>query len=96
MFAYVRLTLTAPAEYVKINIQDRPVHRNPNDPTVLYVEGPIRQECFSEVKINKTVYPFERLPYDYILVLDFEANCIERGKMECQEIIEFPVKALNL
>ena len=31
------------------------------------------------------------LPFKYLLVLDFEANCIEEGALECQEIIEFPV-----
>jgi inhibitor of KinA sporulation pathway (predicted exonuclease) len=29
--------------------------------------------------------------YDYICVLDFEAQCVEDQKLECQEIIEFPI-----
>jgi inhibitor of KinA sporulation pathway (predicted exonuclease) len=28
-------------------------------------------------------------------VLDFEANCIDGGQLECQEIIEFPVVPIN-
>ncbi|GMT24416.1 hypothetical protein PFISCL1PPCAC_15713 [Pristionchus fissidentatus] len=34
--------------------------------------------------------------YDYFLVLDFEATCLQNAKMmPCQEIIEFPVAKLN-
>ena len=29
--------------------------------------------------------------FDYLLVLDFEAQCDENTKLKCQEIIEFPV-----
>jgi ERI1 exoribonuclease 3 len=32
---------------------------------------------------------------DYYFVLDFEANCIENGRLVCQEIIEFPVGVVN-
>lgn len=35
-------------------------------------------------------------PYQYLLILDFEANCIEEGKLECQEIIEFPVVPIDM
>ena len=32
----------------------------------------------------------------FLLVLDFEATCIEYGKLEpCSEIIEFPVKVID-
>jgi len=40
-------------------------------------------------------YNSHLLDLDYILVLDFEANCVRTGRMPCQEIIEFPVQALN-
>jgi len=33
--------------------------------------------------------------FDYLLVLDFEAQCIEDGKLEVQEIIEFPVLVID-
>jgi len=33
--------------------------------------------------------------FKYLLILDFEANCVEEGKLECQEIIEFPVIVVN-
>jgi inhibitor of KinA sporulation pathway (predicted exonuclease) len=34
--------------------------------------------------------------FDYLLVLDFEAQCIEGEKLECQEIIEFPVLIIDV
>lgn len=46
-----------------------------------------------ETKIYKTVFP---KTFEHLLVLDFEANCVEGGKLECQEIIEFPVVAINM
>ena len=33
---------------------------------------------------------------DYILVLDFEAQCLEGKKLECQEIVEFPVVVIDV
>lgn len=35
-------------------------------------------------------------PYQYLLILDFEANCVEEGKLECQEVIEFPVVPIDI
>jgi inhibitor of KinA sporulation pathway (predicted exonuclease) len=35
-------------------------------------------------------------PFDYLLVLDFEANCVESGSLPCQEIIEFPVVPIDV
>ena len=35
-------------------------------------------------------------PFDYLLVLDFEANCVETGALPCQEIIEFPVVPIDV
>jgi inhibitor of KinA sporulation pathway (predicted exonuclease) len=34
--------------------------------------------------------------YDYILVLDFEAQCQNGADLECQEIIEFPVLIIDV
>ena len=34
-------------------------------------------------------------PFDYLLILDFEAQCDDNQKLKCQEIIEFPVLLLN-
>ena len=39
---------------------------------------------------------FQTAPYQYLLILDFEANCVEDGKLECQEIIEFPVVPIDV
>lgn len=59
--------------------------------------GFISPKYFSKVLINKNVMPIDYKPidFDYFLILDFEANCIENGTLPCQEIIEFPVKVLN-
>ncbi len=35
-------------------------------------------------------------PFDFLLVLDFEANCVENGALPCQEIIEFPVVPIDV
>lgn len=35
-------------------------------------------------------------PLTHLLVLDFEANAIEDGKLDPQEIIEFPVVAVDI
>ena len=61
------------------------------------LNGFISPIYFSWVMIDKKPVELDYHPiqFDYILVLDFEANCVEHGLMECQEIIEFPVKALN-
>jgi ERI1 exoribonuclease 3 len=34
--------------------------------------------------------------YDYLLILDFEAQCVEEGRLNCQEIIEFPVLIIDV
>jgi inhibitor of KinA sporulation pathway (predicted exonuclease) len=34
--------------------------------------------------------------FDYLLVLDFEAQCIQNAKLDCQEIIEFPVVVVDV
>lgn len=60
-------------------------------------EGFITPDYFSKVLIDRIEQPifYQPLYFDYFLVLDFEANCIEKGPMPCQEIIEFPVQVLN-
>ena len=45
-----------------------------------------------DTKQMKTVEPKQ---YKYLLVLDFEANCVDKGSLECQEIIEFPVVPID-
>lgn len=40
--------------------------------------------------------PLNLEPYQYLLILDFEANCVEEGSLECQEIIEFPVVPIDV
>ena len=35
-------------------------------------------------------------PFENLLILDFEANCIKDGKLNCQEIIEFPIIPINV
>jgi 2'-phosphotransferase len=61
------------------------------------INGFVPPIYFSKVLINRQeiVLDYSPISFDYILVLDFEANCTEDGTMVCQEIIEFPVKALN-
>ena len=61
------------------------------------INGFISPKYFSRVLVDRVEVPISYSPieFDYMLVLDFEANCVEQGAMECQEIIEFPVKALN-
>ena len=34
-------------------------------------------------------------PIEHLLVIDFEANCVDKGALECQEILEFPCVLLN-
>ena len=34
--------------------------------------------------------------FDYLLVLDFEAQCIKDSRLDCQEIIEFPVVIVDV
>ncbi|XP_012283366.1 ERI1 exoribonuclease 3 [Orussus abietinus] len=43
--------------------------------------------------VNKTVDVVQR--FNYLLVLDFEATCVRSGKIEPQEIIEFPCMTLS-
>jgi 2'-phosphotransferase len=61
-------------------------------------QGFISPEYFSKVLIQRVEHPLSYSPidFDYFLVLDFEANCVEHGSLPCQEIIEFPVQVLNL
>ena len=41
---------------------------------------------------NKSeIAPKAAQEYTHFLVLDFEANCVEKGKLSPQEIIEIPV-----
>lgn len=47
-------------------------------------------------KIFKPTQILDINTYEFALVLDFEANCSDQGKLECQEIIEFPVVPMNL
>lgn len=55
------------------------------------------QKYFKDVIIDKVSVPYSITPIDldYYFVLDFEANCIENGRLVCQEIIEFPVGVVN-
>ena len=61
------------------------------------INGFLSPKYFDKVIINKNQVQFQHIPieFDYFLILDFEANCVENGVLPCQEIIEFPVKALN-
>mmetsp|Transcript_23438 Transcript_23438/g.23184 ORF Transcript_23438/g.23184 Transcript_23438/m.23184 type:complete len:278 (+) Transcript_23438:221-1054(+) len=61
------------------------------------IKGFLSPKYFKKIYIDRVETPFEWKPLelDYFLVLDFEANCIEPGELICQEIIEFPVQALN-
>lgn len=61
------------------------------------IHGFVSPKYFKRIVIDNLERPFEFKPIDldYILVLDFEANCIENAELKCQEIIEFPVQALN-
>lgn len=43
----------------------------------------------TEVKLDLT-------PFEYLLILDFEANCVETGGLVCQEVIEFPVVPIDV
>lgn len=53
---------------------------------------------FRRVWIDRveTLFQPKSVQLDYLLVLDFEANCSKTGKLACQEIIEFPVLAVNV
>ena len=62
----------------------------------ILVQGSIPVHAFKSVKAGKAHSPSISAALDYILVLDFEANCVNEGKLDCQEIIEFPVHAINL
>lgn len=60
-------------------------------------EGVLKPKYFTNIIFNQNGI-FKEIapkPFKYLLVLDFEANCVETGSMECQEIIEFPVVPFN-
>ena len=61
-------------------------------------EGQLPPKYFSQVMFrqNGKLVPVTPRNYQYLLVLDFEANCIENGSLPCQEIIEFPVVPIDL
>lgn len=61
-------------------------------------EGQLPPKYFSQVLFRdkkKSLVPVPTKSFEYLLVLDFEANCVNQGKLECQEIIEFPVVPIN-
>lgn len=45
---------------------------------------------------SQKVVSLDLTPYPYLLVLDFEANCVENGVLPCQEIIEFPIVPVDV
>lgn len=63
------------------------------------LEGQIPPGYFKNViyrkKGGESVY-LDLKPFDHLLVLDFEANCVETGALVCQEIIEFPVVPIDV
>ena len=62
-------------------------------------EGQLPPAYFKNVIYAKKGAPKEILdilPFKHLLILDFEANCIENGTLECQEIIEFPVVPIDV
>ena len=61
-------------------------------------EGQLPPKYFSQVLFRgakKELTPVPTKQYEYLLVLDFEANCEKDKKLECQEIIEFPVVPIS-
>ena len=36
------------------------------------------------------------MPYEYLMVVDFEANCIRNGTINPQEITEFPAIPIKI
>lgn len=60
--------------------------------------GFLAPKYFRRVWVDRVESLFQpkSISLDYLLVLDFEANCSKTGKLACQEIIEFPVLAVNL
>ena len=63
-------------------------------------EGCVPPAYFKKVMFKKgskpcTFVEIDPKTFDYLLVLDFEANCLENEKLDCQEIIEFPVVPLK-
>ena len=48
---------------------------------------------FNKVLINRIQRPLDLKPlvFDYYVVVDIDANCTDKGTLECQEIIEIPV-----
>ena len=61
-------------------------------------EGQLPPKYFSQVLFRQKdkLVPVAPKNYQYLLVLDFEANCVENGSLPCQEIIEFPVIPIDL
>ena len=64
-------------------------------------EGQIPPAYFKKVTYTpkgKDAKPidFDLRPFEHLLILDFEANCIDGGALECQEIIEFPVVPVHI
>ena len=60
-------------------------------------DGQIPPKYFSQVYFRQgdKLVPIKPKHFEYLLVLDFEANCVKEGALECQEIIEFPVVPIN-
>jgi 2'-phosphotransferase len=62
------------------------------------INGVIPPNFFRQVTLrekNKTTVEIIQ-DYEFALVLDFEATCEDKKKLNCQEIIEFPVVPVNL
>lgn len=64
-------------------------------------EGILPTKYFKKVTVypkGKQAQPQILIPKEYktLLILDFEANCVEEGKLDCQEIIEFPVVPVDV
>ena len=47
------------------------------------------------VRGEERTFRFTKVDVDYLMVLDFEANCTDKGKLLCQEVIEWPVLVVN-
>ena len=50
------------------------------------------RQCVTTVRTDTRSF----IPLDYVVVLDFEATCDERGAPDPQEIIDFPSVLLSL
>lgn len=62
------------------------------------VNGFLATKYFKQVLVDMQPFEFRRPPLelDYILVIDLGANATNSGKLPCQEVIEFPVCAVNV